>query len=417
MMCTDGGHNLHTVMESEEIRFVNSRSTCLHAVTWQEKELLAVNNLVGLTERGGILKRIICLFLVIMMVLSLTGCQGHDSLPYILPVTTVRNNIHITVDPRVELVSIVQYLSSYNELMTAAEFSYCSDVDEYFGKYSNHEAVTMYESMVETGFMFSAPANFALGLTDGLYMDDSVKLSQHVRWGGGGAEQLKKFAQALRDFSRESDFHNFYASKEDFYRDNVYRVAILLEDWDFVSELQDYFGMEYKSFNVIPVPLYGGGGGYGPYVERGDGIDIYSILISFDDHAQGDVPLYGTKDIFRLLLRHEFSHSFVNRITDMYLDEVMEYEHLIDPIQQEMDALNYGSWITCLNEHVVRAVTVRLAFSDDGAQGRKALIREIEGGFTYTDVLVDALVEYENNREQYPDFISFYPRLLDALGK
>ena len=171
-----------------------------------------------------------------------------------------------------------------------------------------------------------------------------------------------------------------------------------------------------NSFNIIPVPLCGGGGGYGPHVEQEDRIDIYSILISFDKESRGNVPIYGNEAIFKLLLRHEFSHSFVNRITDMYLEEVMKYQHLLDPIREEMDALNYGSWVTCLNEHIVRAVTVRLAISDSGPEGSRALARAQEAGFIYTDELADALVEYENNREQYPDFISFYPRLLEVLS-
>lgn len=362
------------------------------------------------------MKRIAWLLLLISLVLVGVGCDRDSALPYILPVEMVRNDIRITVDPRVELVSIVQYLSRHGEMITTADFSYRTDVDEHFGKYRNHEAVTMYESMVEAGFRFSSPANFALGLTDGLYMDESVKIPYHVLWGGGGEEQLKKFAKALRDFSRESNFHDFYLSHEDYYRENVYRVANLVGEWNYVAELKDYYGMEYNSFNIIPVPLYGGGGGYGPHVEREDRIDIYSILISFDKESRGNVPIYGNEAIFKLLLRHEFSHSFVNRITDMYLEEVMKYQHLLDPIREEMDALNYGSWVTCLNEHIVRAVTVRLAFSDSGPEGRRALARELEAGFIYTDELADALVEYENNREQYPDFISFYPRLLEVLS-
>ena len=109
------------------------------------------------------MKRIAWLLLLISLVLVGVGCDRDSALPYILPVEMVRNDIRITVDPRVELVSIVQYLSRHGEMITTADFSYRTDVDEHFGKYRNHEAVTMYESMVEAGFRFSSPANFALG--------------------------------------------------------------------------------------------------------------------------------------------------------------------------------------------------------------------------------------------------------------
>ena len=112
------------------------------------------------------------------------------------PVTKLSNNIKITVDPRVELIAIVQYLSQYNQLMTAAEFSYRSDVDTYFHQYRNHEAVTMYDKMTKTGFIFSTPATFALGLTDSLYLDDSVHIADHVVTGGGG-RAIKQFARGF----------------------------------------------------------------------------------------------------------------------------------------------------------------------------------------------------------------------------
>lgn len=362
------------------------------------------------------MKRLYCIILVFLVLLVPTGCRREEPLPYIMPVTLERNGISITVDPRVELMSIVQYLSTQSEFITIANFSYRDRVDAHFAAFFDHPAVQMYEEMRRTGFGFSSPANFALSLNESMRWDDDAELSRHVLAGAGGKEKLRKFAEVLRDFFRDSDFHLFYAANEDFYRDNVYRVAALLEDGDYVAELQDYFGMEYESFTVLPVPLYGGGGGFGPHVERGGNIEAYCILLAFDDaEMQDDVPVYGDKATFRLILRHEFSHSFVNRVTDLFHDEVMQYEYLLEPIRREMEELQYGSWVSCLNEHIVRAVTVRLAYADSPQEGSRALRRELDSGFIYTEVLTDALKEYERNRDQYPDFISFYPVLLEAL--
>ncbi len=152
-------------------------------------------------------------------------------------------------------------------------------------------------------------------------------------------------------------------------------------------------------------------------MERDGQIEIYSILCAFDDQMHGEVPQYGNDSVFKLLQRHEISPSFVNRVTDMYLEAVLEYEYLLAPIQAEMDKLNYGSWITCFNEHVARAVTARYAFTDSRQEGHWALDQEQEAGFIYINVLTQALAEYENNRDIYPDLISFYPSLLEALGQ
>ena len=329
------------------------------------------------------MKRLYCIILVFLVLLVPTGCRREEPLPYIMPVTLERNGISITVDPRVELMSIVQYLSTQSEFITIANFSYRDRVDAHYAAFSIIRRCKC-EEMRRTGFGFSSPANFALSLNESMRWDDDAELSRHVLAGAGGKEKLRKFAEVLRDFFRDSDFHLFYAANEDFYRDNVYRVAALLEDGDYVAELQDYFGMEYESFTVLPVPLYGGGGGFGSHVERGGNIEAYCILLAFDDaEMQDDVPVYGDKATFRLILRHEFSHSFVNRVTDLFHDEVMQYEYLLEPIRREMEELQYGSWVSCLNEHIVRAVTVRLAYADSPQEGSRALRRELDSGFIY----------------------------------
>ena len=370
---------------------------------------------LAICVRRGSVKKVLSLLLIALLFTAGAGCRRDITLPYIMPVTIVRNNVHITIDPRVELMSTVQYLSDYDELITTATFAYRADVDEYFADFRKHKAVAMYEDMVANGFRYSVPASFALSLTPNLHLDDSVQLSYHVRWGGGGEKKLAEFAAALRDFSLRSNFHDFFVSHEEYYLENINHVATLLEKHDYATELTDYYGIEYASFNILPVPLYGGGAGYGPHVERKDRVDIYSILCAFDEQMSGEVPSYGSINTFKSLQRHEFSHSFVNPTTEMFLDEVMKYEYLLEPIQEEMDKLNYGSWITCLNEHIVRAVNTRLAYSDSRREGNQALARELEAGFIYTKILVNALEEYENYRDKYPDFISFYPKLLEAL--
>ena len=80
-------------------------------------------------------------------------------------------------------------------------------------------------------------------------------------------------------------------------------------------------------------------------------------LTSLDDETSGDVPVYGNKDVLKLLLRHELPQLCQQNNRNMHMDEVAQYEHLLAPIREEMEDLNYGTWVTCLNEHIVWAVT------------------------------------------------------------
>ena len=128
-------------------------------------------------------------------------------------------------------------------------------------------------------------------------------------------------------------------SHEDYYRE-MSTGCNLVGEWNYVAELQDYYGMAY--LNIIPVPVWWGRRLW-PHVEREDRIDIYSILISFDKESR-EMFIYGNEAIFKLLLRHEFSYSFVNRITDIPRGG-HEVSTPVGPTWEEMDALNYGSWL------------------------------------------------------------------------
>lgn len=71
------------------------------------------------------------------------------------------NNINFSIDPRIELLSIIIYLSpKYNENVTSIipfNSSYKKEVEEWFGDYKNHKAVKLLDSMLERGFSYDAP--------------------------------------------------------------------------------------------------------------------------------------------------------------------------------------------------------------------------------------------------------------------
>jgi hypothetical protein len=76
----------------------------------------------------------------------------------------------------------------------------------------------------------------------------------------------------------------------------------------------------------------------------------------------------------------------------------------------------YGNWESTVNEHIVRAVTTRLAYLHYGAEaGDRALRGEQERGFIHVAALCAALERYEAARDTYPTLNDFYPELLAAL--
>jgi len=76
----------------------------------------------------------------------------------------------------------------------------------------------------------------------------------------------------------------------------------------------------------------------------------------------------------------------------------------------------YATWEICVNEHIVRAVTTRLAYLYLGQNaGDAALANEKGRGFYYIEALCESLEDYESNRDTYPTFESFYPQLIKVF--
>jgi hypothetical protein len=239
-------------------------------------------------------------------------------------------------------------------------------------------------------------------------------VTNYLKERAGSKKVLLIFLEALRRFNDDSHFAGFFNSHREYYRALLQNAASQVVGKDSVCELEAYYGAHHLSYNVILVSLLRRGG-YGPRVELSEGSEIYAIIGSRGVGCT--IPSFGTRSDFLYIVRHEFGHSFVNPITEQNWELARRYEHLYKPIEDKMKSMSYGEWKICLNEHIVRAVTIRLAYMDSEEKGKQILAEEESKGFIYIGCLIDRLTEYEKNRYRYPTFESFYPVLLGALDK
>lgn len=166
--------------------------------------------------------------------------------------------------------------------------------------------------------------------------------------------------------------------------------------------------MKQNSYNIILSPMFHTGG-FGANIKNKNGsCDIYSIQGPLS--VEKGIPSFGDKDSFKYLAWHEFSHSFVNPLTEENLKEVEKYSKLYEPISKKMKDNAYPTWQICVNEHIVRSVTARLAYMRDGQDAyEKTIAQEKAKGFIYITQLTEKLEEYEKNRDQYNSLREFYP--------
>jgi len=329
-----------------------------------------------------------------------------------------QHRLNVAVDPRLELLAVVQLLSGYGErfgLITRYDFPYKRAVIEHFSAYKNHRAVRLFAEMSKGGFSFDAPPAAMLYLSDPPDLNTQLPFTDYLKTRAGGQRQMNRFVTLLRDFSDQTRFVAFLKTHQETYQQIVADARMKMEGVDYIKILENYYGMKHHSYNIILVPLFVGG--FGHRVERADGTcDIYNICGPMT--IENDLPVFGTADSFRGLAWHEFGHSFVVPTMDRLRSSLAEYSSLYDPISDRMKKQAYGTWETCVNEHLVRAVTTRLAYREMGKEaGEKALLHEKRKGFFYVEALCQRLEQYERARDKYRTFADFSPELINVFKK
>ncbi|MDF2544165.1 MAG: hypothetical protein K0S47_3883 [Herbinix sp.] len=326
-------------------------------------------------------------------------------------------SLNLMVDPRIELLSAVQLISDYNRL-TNLNFSYYNEMEEYFRDYKNHAVVKKFKSMRDIGYSYDAPPTSMLYLSNPPALEQKIDFDTNLMNRAGNERNLISFIQNLRDFTMDSDFKGFYEQNYPFYQSIVDTVYDNIKDMDITKALDDYYGMKVNSYNIILAPMLHSGG-YGPRIKRENGLyDVYGILgpVNTSNGQNGQILPDFSVETIRYLAWHEFSHSFVNPTTEKYIDEINQYSDLYTYISSFMEAQSYPQWEICVNEHIVRAVTTRLTYLYEGDEaGDRALGYEKSQGFYYIEALCDSLKIYEENRDKYPTFESYYPELVNVF--
>ena len=313
------------------------------------------------------------------------------------PVILRREGVDFTVDPRIELLSIIQFLSGSNDLLsitqnigatdekmqeefsfipgapiiiTKLNFSYREDVVEWFSNHSDHPAVKLFSKMTLQGFTYSTPIQALLYLSqppdlrlrlpgcpptskrswltlDPMGMEFSFKAYLKTR---EGHRYLKSLTTSLRKFCRDTDFTHFFRTHRSTYKQIVRDTAERLAD-SYRDKLENYFGFKRNSYTMILTSLYGFAG-FGARVRRTDSTqDLFCIF--GPGSVENNLPVYGgvkavENFLWRSFIYHEFSHSFINPIVKRYQKQIENYSSLYTPIREVMRKQAYSSWKICV---------------------------------------------------------------------
>lgn len=335
------------------------------------------------------------------------------------PVTMEHNQVTVGVFPQVELISIVQTIGRYREalgfLMAGDTSVYGSAVMVHFSPYRDHPAVLMFDRLcMQPGMLnFSAPSNIMLLADESLSLRTDIEPDEFVFKRAGGIDSLRILLGLVRDFAIQTSFNDFFGSHRDFYHDVTGRTVESIGPVNYIREIENFYGRSQRSYNIVLVPLYGHVG-FGNSLLHSDGErEIFNTmgprLIS-----EG-MPVFGDEDYLRHMIRHEFSHPFINPLTEKYWDSIRDFSANYDSVPEAARKNMCGDWQECINEFVIRAVTTHLAYRESADAGTRAYEKETARGVSLLDELLEQIRRYESDRASYPTFDSFYPNILDLF--
>ncbi len=319
------------------------------------------------------------------------------------------SSVAVVVDPRIELMTIVQRLSGY-AVLTKVDSDYRRAVDEYFAPYKEHRAVKLFGAMSKARFAYDAVPKAMLAFTAPPALQPRVAPPMDAVRRAGGKQKLDEFIVALRDFAAQSRFDQFFAAQQPTYDRAL--TALRADVETALTPLRQYTNLELQNCTLIAGMLIHNGG-FQATLEGKGGQEIYAIIGAFGMNE--GVPVFSSGGSVAYLVQHEFSHSYVNPWVEKNDGKLQQYAALYEPIKEAMQKQAYGNWLTAIHEHIVRAITLRLAYQRSQEAGDRVLQNEEARGFKYVRALAEKLKDYEAARDRYATITAFFPELLKVF--
>ena len=316
------------------------------------------------------------------------------------------------IDPRVELLQVIQGLAG-EPAVNALDSPYHRDAANHFRPYGNHAAVRRLRRMAEAGFRFDAPLRILLRLSMPPELEPRAPFDEADVCRAGGQRAVEHWVRDLRRFARDSRFVEFLAREELLLAASVHSQRARQPTAPLVRVLKEYLGRSPVEYRIVLAPR--GSGNYGITVPGSEASRTYGVGGGIE--ARADTVGFGTPAQYRWLIWHETTHPVVNACIISRAREVDDLSALFEPLREAMATHAYADWSACLEEHVVRAITVRLTARQVSENAARAIRDwEVGQGFTHLDTILKVLESVEAEAGTLAPFDSTFLRILGALG-
>jgi len=325
-------------------------------------------------------------------------------------------SIQVKIDPRVELMSIIFRLAGNPEYRMGRIASYVQDVDRYFMRFKEHDAVKLAATLRETrGVSYDAVMGLAVHVNDAVGLEERVPFDSQPealdkRW---TIPLAREFLRAARRFVEDSNFGEFIQAHARLYDLATRRMQGVMEEHGVADWFDEFYGARPGAKLEIILGMLNGPGSYGARIELSEKEEIlYSILGVWGGDEQGN-PHFSRQVIPTVV--HEFCHSYCNPLVDRHAPELQTSGmEIFRRVKAAMSRMAYGNWQTMIRESLVRASVIRFLHAKFGEEAaEKGIQSENKRQFFWIGGLSDLLGEYEKNRTVYPSLDDFFLKITE----
>jgi hypothetical protein len=358
-------------------------------------------------------KIISVLFVLFLMTAGLSAAEDSNQ-------KKAARSISVSVDPRVELMSIIFMLAGNPEYNRSQFFSYVGDIETHFGQFKEHPVVKLAKQLRNSrGVGYDAVMSMAIYIKDinnfGLQVPlDSLSKTLDSRW---DKDNIIEFLDKAEQFARESKFIEFFNAHKSMYDKAAEQFSSMMDKESHLEWFDEFFGARPGAEFYIYLGMTNGPSNYGPKIKLDGKEKYYCVLGAWRISMLGFGEPRFDKSMLPTII-HEFCHSYTNPIVDAHESEIEKAgKRVYALVEKQMERNAYGYWLIVMRESMVRACVVRYLAKNEGFDAAKAQIQsDISRGFLWMQELSDLLIEYEDHRDTYPTLDDFFPKVIEFFN-
>jgi hypothetical protein len=222
-------------------------------------------------------------------------------------------------------------------------------------------------------------------------------------------QMITQYIQVVNDFYKEANFDQFWRQIKKDAEEVIQEVCNKLPEIDIPGLLEAFYGVKAEKYYLVPCPFMQNSATHVEVKLIDGGWQYY--------HLPGGNMFSNDFSIVYYAF-HEFGHCFIEPISKKFSAQIEELSHLYIPLKERFQNMGYINWDRAFNEHLITAGQLHLTKKVFGEEKKQMMLKNEErSGFKFIRKFYDYLEEYDRNREKYRKLESFYPEILNYLGK